>query len=117
MLPKDFFPLDDDPRGFGNEGDTHDYDFTLAATATFNYLGGELFHFSADDDLWVFINRHLALDLGGLHQSKPGDIYLDDQAGDLGISPGHSYPIHLFFAERHKLSTDLSIETNVTGLA
>jgi fibro-slime domain-containing protein len=113
----DFFPLDDDPRGFGNEGNMHDYDFTLVATANFRYLGGEWFRFTADDDLWVFVNRHLALDLGGLHEPKPGEIDLDDVADELGISPGHAYPIHLFFAERHTIGTDLSIETNVTGLA
>jgi fibro-slime domain-containing protein len=65
----------------------------------------------------VFINRRLAIDLGGLHESKLGEIHLDEHRGELGISPGHAYQIHLFFAERHQISTDLSIETNVTGLA
>jgi fibro-slime domain-containing protein len=113
----DFFPLDDDPRGFGNEGEIHDYDFTLAAMSTFNYRGGEWFSFTADDDLWVFINRHLAIDLGGLHESQLGEVYLDDHARELEISPGHAYQIHLFFAERQQISTDLTMLTNVAALA
>ncbi len=113
----DFFPLDNDPRGFGNEGESHDYDFTLAANSTFIYRGGEWFSVTADDDLWVFVNRRLAIDLGGLHESKLGEIHLDDQASRLEISLGHAYPIHLFFAERKQVGTDLTILTNIANLA
>jgi len=47
-----FFPLDGDPRGFGDEGQGHDFDFTLATKFTFRYSGGELFGFTGDDALW-----------------------------------------------------------------
>lgn len=114
FLGLDFFPLDDDPRGFGNEGQNHDYHFTLATKFTFHYLGGELFRFTGDDDLWVFVNRHLAIDLGGLHQSKTGEVYLDDRAGEFGLVRGNSYELHLFFAERHMISSNFSIETTIT---
>ena len=110
----DFFPLDGDPRGFGNDGQSHDYDFTLATKFTFHYLGGELFRFTGDDDLWVFVNRHLAIDLGGLHESKTGEVYLDEHAKEFEITPGNTYELHLFFAERHVISSDFSIETTIT---
>jgi fibro-slime domain-containing protein len=109
----DFFPLDGDPRGFGNEGFNHDFDFTLATKFTFHYLGGEVFRFTGDDDLWVFVNRHLAIDLGGLHQSRMGEVYLDEHAAEFGISPGNTYQLHLFFAERHVINSDFSVETTI----
>jgi fibro-slime domain-containing protein len=108
-----FFPLDGDSRGFGNEGFNHDFDFTLATKFTFHYLGGEVFRFMGDDDLWVFINRHLAIDLGGVHPSKTGEVYLDDQASEFGITPGNTYDLHLFFAERHVINSDFSVETTI----
>jgi fibro-slime domain-containing protein len=107
----DFFPLD--ARGFGNEGEQHNFDFTLATHFTFRYQGGEMFRFTGDDDLWVFINRHLAIDLGGLHQMKTGEVYLDERAAEFGITPGDTYQLHLFFAERHVKDSDFIVETSI----
>jgi fibro-slime domain-containing protein len=109
-----FFPLDDEPRGFGDEGQGHDFDFTLATKFNFHYLGGEVFRFTGDDDLWIFINRHLAIDLGGLHEVKTDEVYLDQHADELQITRGGTYELHLFFAERHVISSDFFIETTIS---
>jgi len=108
-----FFPIDD--QGFGNEGRLHNYHFTLEAATEFRYVGGEVFIFTGDDDLWVFVNRRLAIDLGGLHTSLRGEVALDDIRVSHGLEIGEVYPLHIFFAERHTVSSNFTIETSIAG--
>lgn len=106
-----FFPLDD--KLLGNEGRGHNYHFTLEAHTTFEYRGGEVFSFAGDDDMWVFINRRLAIDLGGLHQSAMASVNLDEVAASIGLVPGGVFPLHFFFAERHTISSTFTIRTTI----
>ena len=107
----DFFPLDDE--GFGNEGNNHNFHFTTEVHTTFRYNGGETFRFTGDDDLWVFINKELAIDLGGLHPQQNDEISLDDEAGRLGLEKGQVYSLDLFHAERHTNESNFRIDTNL----
>lgn len=106
-----FFPIDG--QGWGNEGNPHNFHFTTEIHAEFEYLGGEVFTFNGDDDLWVFINNQLAIDLGGLHSSIEGSVVLDDAAGQLGIVPGNIYPMDLFHAERHTTESNFRVDTTI----
>jgi fibro-slime domain-containing protein len=107
----EFFPIDD--RLLGNEGRNHNYHFTIEARTTFRYIGGEIFRFSGDDDFWVFINRRLAIDLGGLHEAQTDTVDLDSAASELGIKRGQTYSLHFFFAERHTVESQFVIETSI----
>ena len=106
-----FFPLDD--AGWGNEGHPHNFHFTTEVHTKFKYNGGETFRFQGDDDLWVFINDKLAIDLGGLHAKQTQQIDLDTAASSLGISPGNVYSLALFHAERHTDESNFRIDTNL----
>jgi fibro-slime domain-containing protein len=106
-----FFPIDG--QGWGNEGRAHNYHFTLETKLTFRYSGGEIFSFNGDDDMWVFINRHLAINLGGLHTSESASVSLDQNTAEYGLTLGEVYPIHVFFAERHTVDSNFTLETSV----
>jgi fibro-slime domain-containing protein len=107
-----FFPIDD--QLLGNEGQPHNYAFTVEIAARFRYSGGETFTFAGDDDVFVFINRKLAIDLGGIHSSLSETVDLDMQAQHLGLVPGEVYSMHIFFAERHMTESDFVIETTIS---
>ncbi len=107
-----FFPIDN--QLFGNEGLAHNYSFTAEIATFFHYNGGETFTFSGDDDVFVFINRTLAIDLGGIHSSLSASVDLDQQAARLGIAKGGVYSMHIFFAERHPVGSDFVLQTTIS---
>ena len=106
-----FFPLDN--LGFGNEGNEHNYHFTTEIHLEFVYNGGELFTFEGDDDLWLFVDGRLALDLGGLHEPTSGTVDMDEVAGDFGLEVGGTYNMDIFHAERRTVLSNFRVETNI----
>jgi fibro-slime domain-containing protein len=106
-----FFPIDN--QGWGNQYQSHNFDFTTEIHFDFPYRGGEVFTFRGDDDVWVFVNGHLAIDLGGVHEAETGMVDLDQQAAALGIVAGQTYRMDIFQAERHVIYSTFHIETTL----
>jgi fibro-slime domain-containing protein len=108
---QEFFPIDG--KGWGDQYQTHNFDFTTEIHLRFTYKGGESFTFIGDDDLWLFINNKLAIDLGGVHDQQRGTVDLDAKAAELGIEIGKSYPMDIFHAERHVSESHFHMETTI----
>ena len=137
-----FYPIDG--RGFGdqynNSGTPHNYGYTFSYNGRFTYQGNEYFKFSGDDDLFVFINGRLAINLGGVHSAEDATIDLTYPSGGctrssypnvpcavknsnatfpcaclLGIVPGNgnSYAIDVFYNERHTSASTLTFTTSI----
>lgn len=107
----EFFPLDN--LGFGNEGNPHNYHFTTELRTKFTYKGGEVFTFRGDDDVWIFVNGVLAVDLGGLHGPLEGTVNMDSLAVQNGLQVGQTYSMDVFQAERHTTGSNFHIETTI----
>jgi fibro-slime domain-containing protein len=106
-----FFPIED--QLLGNPGGSPDrnfhFTFELHAEFTYDADGNQFFKFTGDDDVWVYINDQLVIDLGGVHAAK--DQFVD--LTRLGLTDGETYPIDFFFAERHRTQSNFRIATTL----
>ena len=110
-----FFPIDE--QLFGNSASVegladHNHHFTVELHATFTWTAGRFLEVRSDDDLWVFLNGELVIDLGGVHRAKNQFIELDR----LGLVDGTTCRLDIFYADRHRMHAKLGIITNVRDL-
>jgi len=135
-----FFPLDGNPKArtdvtsvasvppqygyasWPNDTDVvagakpHDFSFTTHVQYWFQYHAGQAANlaFTGDDDVWVFINDTLAVDLGGLHVPLDGGVTINTAtAASFGLTDGGVYKISVFHAERK--TTGSSFKLTLAG--
>lgn len=121
--PNYFFPIDG--LGWGDtasdkNGHNRNFYFTYEIQTEFTFIPASerdyemTFSFTGDDDVWVFINGKLAVDIGGVHGQAQRSVNLDDKAAELGLTEGENYTLDFFFAERHTSESNFRIETTLT---
>jgi fibro-slime domain-containing protein len=106
-----FFPIDGDLYG-NPSGQSHNFGFTYELSTNFVYKrnSGQVFTFTGDDDVWVYIDGKLVVDIGGVHSAVSQTIDLDRLNW---LQDGAKYSFKLFFAERHTTQSNVRIDTNL----
>lgn len=123
---KQFYPID----GLGYDailGDTTDKandsgsnrpehpngNYALRGEAQFIYRDDLYFEFSGDDDVYMYINGVLALDLGGAHGICTKRVNLKDVAQKCHLTEGEVATFTFFYMERNSDASNFKIETNM----
>ena len=108
-----FFPLDglghQDSYDSCNNAPPHNFGFTTEIRTQFTYQPGQSFTFFGDDDVWVFIDGKLAIDLGGTHSAMQETVNLTT----LGLTAGTTYSLDVFHAERNPCNSQFQIQTSI----
>ncbi len=81
-------PNDPDKGPFKSDDQrVRNFHFTYELHTTFRYDRGNVFTFRGDDDVFVYINDRLAVNLGGIHVPMSGKIALDSGRVELTVEP------------------------------
>jgi fibro-slime domain-containing protein len=109
FLADNYRPIEGDL--LGNEGDVHNYHFTVEMDATFTYdaAATQWFEVRCTDDSYLFINGRMVLDLGGYGFNKVQFVDLDR----LGLEDGQQCRMQLFHAQRQRGLAIFRLRTNV----
>ena len=87
--------------------------YTLRGEAQFVYQEDLYFEFSGDDDVYMYVNGVLALDLGGAHGICTKRVNLKDVAAKCHLTPGEVATFTFFYMERNSDASNFKIETNM----
>jgi fibro-slime domain-containing protein len=110
-----FFPINGELYGnYGNNaaGKMSNFHFTTEIDTEFVFEKGkgQVFTFTGDDDVWVFISGKLVIDLGGLHSKSEQTIDLDRLTW---LNDGQVYSLKVYHAERRTSESNFRVETSI----
>ncbi|KAM9956446.1 hypothetical protein ACTFIR_003162 [Dictyostelium discoideum] len=87
----------------------NNYNFCLKLNSKFTYNGNEVFKFTGDDDVWVYINNKLVVDIGGIHSQVSASV----DVTKLGLTVGTIYNFDFFYCERKTSESNIKIQTTI----
>ncbi|MBL8764079.1 MAG: fibro-slime domain-containing protein [Phycisphaerae bacterium] len=106
-----FFPINGELFGNSkNESKNFHFTFELGTEFVYKRNSGQVFTFTGDDDVWVYVDGRLVIDIGGVHAAVSQTINLDRLAW---LEDGKQYALKFFFAERHRTQSNFRISTTI----
>jgi len=106
-IPSGFAGIDGSGKKSNNA--YHNYGMSMKVQANFEYVRGQYFEFLGDDDVWVYIDGRLVVDIGGVHDRRNRAVDLDT----LGLDEGKTYTFNIFYTERYKVQGNFKMRTSM----
>lgn len=121
------FPLDkknvgNELQGFADQertdynGTERNFHYALKSHCSFIYDADKTdmtFSFLGDDDVYLFLNGELIMDIGGAHMARGKDININELAKKMNIKDGEVCDFDFFYLERHTFLSNIKINTNI----
>ena len=116
------------------EQDTYlnrNFNYVLRSRGEFVYHAEDdlFFQFEGDDDVYLFVNGELVMDLGGAHSISKEVIHINDYVNEawnhvktgnpterdrkLALEEGNTYRFDFFYMERHGYGANMRMATNI----
>lgn len=92
-----------------------DYNFSMEGHGqfVFNTEDNLYFTFEGDDDVYLFINNKMVMDIGAAHSITKSTFNLNDYIKECGLKDGEMYDFDFYYMERHSYGSNIRIETNI----